>query len=442
MFRTFRLLSSIRKNHGFTLFEFVLCSAILGLGTLLIADTLTQQNNVQKTRLAAGHMRIFSSAMRQYIRANAETLLSSADTETPILVKASTLKEAGFLPSDFDGRNIYGHQVCGLILKSTSSNVKALNALSVSEGGTAIPNAELASVVTLIGGEGGGTFSGGPAATIRGSVGGWSFPIGNFSNINDKGQDCSGTGGNVSFSTGHFYQALWLNDYQNNTKLLSRTQNPDDPEGNRMETDLDMDGHSIVNALNVDIKGTLTAGAMDASGNLQVNEVLQIDGNASAGGSCEKNGLVAHDSQGLVMVCKDGSWQSIGEPSKMIGYFNAAECPSGWKPADGTDGTVDLRGVFIRGLDNGRGVDSGRVRNSYQADAIRNIEGSYSVNRGPYFNDRHEEGVLYATPNGYVGGGKLKRNDGDGMFFDASRVVPTSHEFRPKNIALLACERE
>ena len=178
------------------------------------------------------------------------------------------------------------------------------------------------------------------------------------------------------------------------------------------------------------------------SGNLQVNEALQLDGEAAAGESCEKNGLIAHDDKGLVLVCKDGLWQTLGEPQKMIGYFNASTCPAGWKAADGTEDTVDLRGVFIRGLDNGRGVDSGRARNSYQADAIRNIEGSYSVNRGPYYNGRQEEGVLYATPNSYVGGGKLKRSDGDGMFFDASLKVPTADEFRPKNSALLACERE
>jgi len=30
--------------------------------------------------------------------------------------------------------------------------------------------------------------------------------------------------------------------------------------------------------------------------------------------------------------------------------FNLASCPSGWIEADGTNGTPDLRGAFIRGI--------------------------------------------------------------------------------------------
>ncbi len=430
-----------RQSRGFTLFECILCAAILGIGTLILADAVSQEGHVRQARLAAEHMRIFSSAMRGYIRENAESLLKDADGETPILVKASTLTETGFLPSTFSSQNIYGQSVCALLLKSPSTQVAAINALVVSEGGTALSDAQLASVVTLIGGEGGGIFSG-DANTIRGSVGGWSMEPGNFAGVNDQGQTCSGTAGNIAFSAGHFYQALWLNEYQGGSKLLSRTGNPDDPETNRMETNLDMNGHFILNALDVDLKGLVTAGAIATTGDLQVNEAQQLDGSATVGGTCEKDGLMGHDAHGLVLACKEGTWQTLGTPAKKIGYFNASECPVGWKASDGTDGTLDLRGVFVRGLDNGRNIDVGRALGSYQADAIRNIEGTYTVARGPYYNGRQEEGVLYATDDGHGGGGKLKRWDGDGMFFDASRVVPTSDEFRPKNIALLACEKE
>ena len=37
-----------------------------------------------------------------------------------------------------------------------------------------------------------------------------------------------------------------------------------------------------------------------------------------------------------------------------------------------TFGLPDLRGVFVRGLDNGRGQDAGRVIGSYQSDEIAN----------------------------------------------------------------------
>lgn len=48
---------------------------------------------------------------------------------------------------------------------------------------------------------------------------------------------------------------------------------------------------------------------------------------------------------------------SQSTPPKAIMAFYTDECPTGWFEADGTKGTPDLRGEFIRGLDRGRGVD-------------------------------------------------------------------------------------
>uniref|UniRef100_UPI001FCE5DFD phage tail protein n=1 Tax=Escherichia coli TaxID=562 RepID=UPI001FCE5DFD len=100
----------------------------------------------------------------------------------------------------------------------------------------------------------------------------------------------------------------------------------------------------------------------------------------------------------------------------------------------------DLRGEFIRGWDDGRGVDTGRGILSAQGDAIRNITGSFNgygsgVNSAPF-----------TKGNGAFYGGESNKNiinAGDGaanertdtMFFDASRIVPTAPENRPRNIA-------
>lgn len=100
----------------------------------------------------------------------------------------------------------------------------------------------------------------------------------------------------------------------------------------------------------------------------------------------------------------------------------------------------DLRGEFVRGADLGRGVDSGRVIGSPQGDAIRNIAG---VVGGTFYltNDAQthptDPFAAFATPSTQI----LGSNNGAArcVNFDASRVVPTANENRPRNVALVWC---
>ncbi|HGT8864228.1 TPA: phage tail protein, partial [Escherichia coli] len=114
--------------------------------------------------------------------------------------------------------------------------------------------------------------------------------------------------------------------------------------------------------------------------------------------------------------------------------FSAEEYPELAK-AYPTNKLPDLRGEFIRGWDDGRGVDAGRQLLSSQGDAIRNIEGfadggigmSFDEIRGAFY----DAGTRSATmANNTTAIGKT-----DDLGFDASRVVPTANENRPRNIA-------
>lgn len=108
--------------------------------------------------------------------------------------------------------------------------------------------------------------------------------------------------------------------------------------------------------------------------------------------------------------------------------------------ADNGNGTFrlpDNRGEFERAWDDGRGVDSGRTLGSAQSDAIRNITGSLNNVQKQLTGAMGFSGAFF--DQGYVGGG----NSGGGspshvVGFDASRVVPTAAENRPRNLALLA----
>ncbi|QMD11504.1 phage tail protein [Escherichia coli] len=143
----------------------------------------------------------------------------------------------------------------------------------------------------------------------------------------------------------------------------------------------------------------------------------------------------------------EGSALPVGVPVP----WPSATPPTGWLKCNGaafsaeeypelakvypTNKLPDLRGEFIRGWDDGRGVDARRQLLSSQGDAIRNIEGfadggigmSFDAIRGAFY----DAGTRSARmPNNTTTIDKT-----DDLGFDASRVVPTANENRPRNIA-------
>lgn len=106
----------------------------------------------------------------------------------------------------------------------------------------------------------------------------------------------------------------------------------------------------------------------------------------------------------------------------------AAAYPSGILP--------ELRGEFIRGWDDGRGVDTSREMLSWQGDAIRNISGTFV---GTVFTNSTCSGAFFAREqmDGHLALGNTGWKDRLNYTFDASRVVPTANENRPRNIAFM-----
>ena len=117
-------------------------------------------------------------------------------------------------------------------------------------------------------------------------------------------------------------------------------------------------------------------------------------------------------------------------PSGAILPFNSSTCPSGWIASDGTAGTIDLRGYFPRILSG-----SGRALGNVQTEAIQNhahtmpsttvAKGQTTVNNANYTGGSNPLGVGMGSSSGT--GGVLTGNFGA--------------ETRPKNIALLFCQK-
>ncbi|HAY0544741.1 TPA: phage tail protein [Escherichia coli] len=129
-------------------------------------------------------------------------------------------------------------------------------------------------------------------------------------------------------------------------------------------------------------------------------------------------------------------WPSATPPTGWLkcngAAFSAEEYPELAK-AYPTNKLPDLRGEFIRGWDDGRGIDTNRSLLSSQGDAIRNIIGALvDVRFNTYPSD---SGVFTTSAIGDASSDSIKGGYAKRVTFDASRVVPTANENRPRNIA-------
>lgn len=146
---------------------------------------------------------------------------------------------------------------------------------------------------------------------------------------------------------------------------------------------------------------------------------------------------VINDYDGILPVGSPVPWPQVAAPG---GWFKcngaefdtvrfprlAAAYPSGFLP--------DLRGEFIRGWDDARGVDPGRVILTVQGDAIRNLAG-YIPCTAPAGFEQYVNGVLYGMGMPHGGGSSASQNQGYGIGLNAALAVPTAAENRPRNIS-------
>lgn len=139
---------------------------------------------------------------------------------------------------------------------------------------------------------------------------------------------------------------------------------------------------------------------------------------------------------------------AVSAPVASVAFFPMAAAPSGWLKANGAavsratyaalfsligttfgagDGATtfnlpDLRGEFLRGLDDGRGVDAARVLGSAQADAFKSHTHTFTKGQG------------YNT-----GGGSYPGNSVTAPWENPSTAATGGTETRPRNVALLVC---
>ncbi|OTP91964.1 hypothetical protein B6D16_13175 [Gilliamella apicola] len=94
----------------------------------------------------------------------------------------------------------------------------------------------------------------------------------------------------------------------------------------------------------------------------------------------------------------------------------------------------DLRGEFIRGWDNARGVDPNRMILDWQQDTIRDISGQFRTFITGTVNGAFERDSVQLISLVGSSGTKIASYN---ISFNASNVVPVANENRPRNVAFM-----
>lgn len=284
------------RQGGFTLMEMIAAVVVMGTVMLGVYSLSEQSINNTKGSVVAMHLRTIGDATSQYVKANYATIVSHliSHPTTPYLVQVSDM--GAYLPAGYSSTNSEGQVACALVLKSGNN----LNALVLTEGGNTLDDLTLAQIAGTIGGAGGGIYST-ATGTVKGSMGGWAFPIGDFGNANHKGKKCDGTGGAVFVGSGHPMMALWLSEGSGEAATLYRDEVPGNPNLNTMHTPLIMGSGSAA---------------------------VKTEGSACNTGASDPLGSIARAPDGYVLSCIGSTWQRSGSLYWQDPVANFASLPT------------------------------------------------------------------------------------------------------------------
>lgn len=333
---------------------------------------MVNMSNQQSYRIAADKQQTFAEAFSKYLKDNFAVVLANATATAPVQVTVTMLQNTNYLPAGFTDTNAFGQTIIGLARKP---NANQLEAIVVTTGGQTIPEIGIRTIAENLGGPGGFISTLSPNV-IQGIRGGWQVALSNYSinpgaghtasalflmdgelandylyrnavpghpefntmntdlnvgghNINNAaaitatgnvttGADVSArnvtaTGTVIAATanvTGETYTGGWFRT-RGDTGWYSEKWG-----GGIYQSDADW--VRIYNNKGLATGGTLVGGQvvafgnMTATGRISTNEFISIGGRAAAGTACGDNNLMAKDSSGGSLTCKDGIWTSMG----------------------------------------------------------------------------------------------------------------------------------
>ena len=273
-------------------------------------------------------------------------------------------------------------------------------------------------------------------------------------NLNNALDDIQSTNSGTSEPTTKVAGKLWIDTTNNLIKIRNTANNGWVTLGSSNTANM-----GFATLASPAFTGTVTSGGdivCNSTGRLKlpVGTTAQRPGSPATGDSRWNTTLSQQE------VYNGTSWERVGGvPAGSIFWFGSSTVPTGYLECNGAAvsrttysqlfdalGTVfgsgngsstfnvpDLRGEFVRGWDNGRGVDSGRGFASAQSDEFKNHQHQFGGD------DQCQSQGSYTTLGSFAydasstasGGGKRMRTKDDSTNAGGTEV-------RPRNIALMA----
>lgn len=293
--------AGLRRQRGISLLEIIVSLtlfAIMFSGMAAMSDRFAKDT---RDNVVAEHLRRVAEAGRSYVRDNYSTIAASAGPTTPFYISVANLVAGGYLQSGFSATNAYNQSVCILVLQPSANR---LQALVVSEGGNAIDDISLGTIVAQAGGSAGAMRSG--TSTITGTQGGWSIARSSYHNLpNTAGRRCDGSGGNVQIADGRLAYAIWFDPAA--TTLMSQWKDPVANVGMLPATG-NVNGDTRL-VIDINRSYTWNSGAWYANGLTNEGFMRGPDGTTivADGQSCTGKpiGSIARDALGRLYVCSE-----------------------------------------------------------------------------------------------------------------------------------------
>lgn len=329
-------------NRGWISLEMSMGLILIMLALAGASEMMRQYLDNQEWIAIAQKSTVISDAASRYIADNYASLLAEAPASGNTLpVTVTSLINSGYLRPGYSDTNTYGQQYEAVVMKNSKQSDQ-LDSYVITQKGNPLNDEGRRIVAEHIKGIGGYTQNN----QAVGAFSGWQRPLSQLG---------------LNIPDGHIVVDLTngvLNTASDESDRLYRYKVNTRPDLNQMHTDIDMGSNALNNASTVtaqsDIKSTggwlitddskgwmnethgggfymdddnwiksvngkgiMTSGQVDggtvrAEGRLSAGEVLQLDQVNTAGTSCNKNGLLSHDSHGAALSCIDGIWSSPG----------------------------------------------------------------------------------------------------------------------------------